>query len=659
MYHRMKLKPYTPSLTPLHVRIYPPWKKLILSGTNMFALPSMAFVGMGYLRSLDLGKGKLKSIENDSFAGMTALEFLDLSSNRLTTVRREIFEPLTRIQKIILAKNKFLYLPTTSFQGLRSLQVLDFTSNRINKIGVTWDIPSLQTLDLTSNRLFRIADAAFYGLPNLTELAISLNPINTIKNNAFIGIENLQTLTLQTLDHVGSGGGRPFRNLTHLITLDLSGSNMNPNTVFFKGLTFLKMLKLRKTSLTPSKLWNNLRNVSVLDTLVGLEYLSLSSNSLNGLIPRTFQNLTSLTRLLLEKCGIIELPVGLLKNLASLRYLYLTHNNIKVLSASHFFGLQSLGTVLFDNNAIKELEVDLFKHTPKISYVYFPHNLISVVQRGTILPTVMLDLSNNPLSCVCDLQWFLSYLDTNILILVNPNNTICSPTSIQRFIGKRLLSSRPDSHDCGPNIILLAFIPFIVLGLIFVVAVTYYYRWKINYKFFYLKLAVLGFIEFEDAREHQDFRHDLNVIYHDDDEEWVERVFQPGIDNALPEFQRIAYGDRDLVIGMFYMDAVIDLVENSFKVAFIVSNTAIRDHSFINKFHMAVDHMNEVGFEKLVLVFVEDIPDNHLPYLMRLFLSKNKPYFLWTENRDWQIFFWAKFAKLMKANKQINDTLPT
>ncbi|XP_054769246.2 toll-like receptor 3 [Lytechinus pictus] len=639
----------------------PPLKHVILSGHHLFTLPSRAFVGMGSVTRLDLGKGKLKSIENDSFAGMLALEILDLSSNRLATLRREMFELITRLHTLILAKNKFGYLPTTAFQDLRSLKVLDFTNNRIAKIGTTWDIPSLLTLDLTSNLIFRINDGNFYGLSNLTELTISSNPINVIKNNAFSGVENLQTLTMQSLTTIGSGSGRPFRNLVQLISLDLSGSNMNPSTNFFKGLVFLKTLKLRKTLLTPLKLWDNFRNASVLDTLFGLEYLSLSSNTLNGLIPGSFQNLTSLTRLLLEKCGIFQLPVGLFENLVSLRYLYLTRNNIKVLSASHFFGLHSLGTLLLDNNAIKEIEVDLFKHTPKISYVYFPYNLISVVHEGTVLPTVMLDISNNPLSCVCEMQWFMSYVDnpTNNLILVNPNNTICSPSSIQRFIGKRLFSSRPDSSDCVPHIIILACAPAIVLGLLVVLVATYYYRWKINYKLFHLKLAVLGFNQFEDAREHQDFRRDLNVIFHDDDEEWVERVFRPGIDEALPDFQRIAYGDRDLAFGMFYMDAIIDLMENSYKVAFIVTNTAIFDHSFINKFHMAVDHMNEVGFEKLVLIFVEDIPDNHLPYLMRLFLSKNKPYFLWSDNMDWQALFWAKFAKLMKTNKQINDTLPT
>ncbi|XP_071505267.1 toll-like receptor 12 [Diadema antillarum] len=185
-------------------------------------------------------------------------------------------------------------------------------------------------------------------------------------------------------------------------------------------------------------------------------------------------------------------------------------------------------------------------------------------------------------------------------------------------------------------------------------------RWWLNYKCFHLRLLVVGYYELEDVRERQDYRYDLNIIFPDEDEDWVLAEFLVAVQEHLPDFlrNRIVCGDDDLPLGSTRLDAIDRVIENSFKNLVIVSNASINDANFLMTLQMAVSHMNAVQIENVVMVFREDIPDNQLPYLVKLFLSKNKPYFQWTEERYQQMLFWEGLAKTLTRNKKMNGVLP-
>eukprot|EP00057_Strongylocentrotus_purpuratus_P019488 XP_011673962.1 PREDICTED: neuropeptide Y receptor type 2-like [Strongylocentrotus purpuratus] len=85
----------------------------------------------------------------------------------------------------------------------------------------------------------------------------------------------------------------------------------------------------------------------------------------------------------------------------------------------------------------------------------------------------------------------------------------------------------------------------------------------------------------------------------------------------------------------------------------------MEDTWFMTKLRMAVEHMNDTKLEKVILIFLEDIDDDHLPYLVRLLLSRNKPYLLWVDDdEDGQELFWAQFQKSMRANRKMNNVIP-
>eukprot|EP00057_Strongylocentrotus_purpuratus_P016707 XP_011671181.1 PREDICTED: toll-like receptor 6 [Strongylocentrotus purpuratus] len=194
-----------------------------------------------------------------------------------------------------------------------------------------------------------------------------------------------------------------------------------------------------------------------------------------------------------------------------------------------------------------------------------------------------------------------------------------------------------------------------LLSLVVISVLVYHYRWQLRYKLFLLKLAVLGYTEMRDARDHHDYEFDVNIIFYDDDEEWIRGQLRPAF---VPQFQRNVFGDEDLVLGMHYLDSVDYVVSHSYKTIIVLSRAAVHDHWFILKFRTALDHVSDTLTEFVVVVFVEDIPDDEMPFLARLYLSDGRPYIYWTEDLRGQEYFWAEFTKKLTINLRTNDLLP-
>ena len=189
---------------------------------------------------------------------------------------------------------------------------------------------------------------------------------------------------------------------------------------------------------------------------------------------------------------------------------------------------------------------------------------------------------------------------------------------------------------------------------------VYNKRWWLNHKIFLLKLAIVGYTEME-----EDFNGwQLSSSSQPHVPGNRRGVGQSGYENLhwrrrLPHLQNIIYGDEDLHLGMYSTSTHSTMPsDNSFKTVVLLSNRSIDDAWTMTKLRMALEHINDTGLDKVILIFVEDIEDENMPYLVRLFLSRNRPYMLWTEDEDRQELFWAQFEKSTRANKAINNAIP-
>eukprot|EP00057_Strongylocentrotus_purpuratus_P010476 XP_011664950.1 PREDICTED: toll-like receptor 2 type-2 [Strongylocentrotus purpuratus] len=402
--------------------------------------------------------------------------------------------------------------------------------------------------------------------------------------------------------------------------------------------------------------------------LRSLVRLDLRGNHLHILAPGTFNPMKRLEELLLSQSSIKVLIPSVFDSLTSLTKLDLRDNEISALPGDLFQSQSRLGVFYITNNKLDSIPKTLFNRTPSLHHLFMQRNRITTIEPGTernriidIVHGTSVSYQRNDekhgngkpfspvhadLVLVCGVATFRQCRNS-----IHPDDTLCSLSPIEDMVQSPILSFHPDQY-CGINILIITGVSFFFVLVAILCLVAYRKRWWLNYKLFLLKLAIFGYEEIDQEFDAQDYEYQLNLMYDEDDQEWVDQIMKPVLQERFPHLQKVAFGDNNLNIEMFYIPALHYVVENSLKTVLFISNNSVDEAWFLTKLRISLEHLNDTRLDKVILIFLEDIQDDDLPYLVRLFMSKNKPYMLWTEDEDGQELFWAQFEKSMRANRE-------
>ena len=601
----------------------------------------------------------------DPFSNYCPLSFLDLQTVGLKALSPYVFSNLTQLDKLALGSNSIVTIEPDFFEGMQDLRILDLEFNNIqhiNPYNQTWNI-KVQELQLLNNLLTEISQSAFLGLKYLTLLDLSLNKrLTFLEFTAFTGLDSIQHINLYAC------------NIHHLLLETPSLTSLVLNNIMswdygwdpresFKHLRSLIYLNLDATDLGVCDLW--LMNVSLFDGMDNLTTLYLSKNTrfgsnLAGLLPGSFQKLTTLQNLNLDDCNILSLHSHLFRDLVSLHTLSLTGNRIQLLCYDVLTEIRQLTRIDLDRNRISYLDETIFSNNLLLKYLSLSDNKLTRLNQSTFKPIEnslsSLDISKNPILCNCDLKWLLDWQKRSPN-LTKQHTTICSSASLAPLREKPLRDFDP-STLCRLSSTIPCLISLAVICMVVIAVLVNHHRWHLRYKLFLLKLALVGYKEVRDARNHNDYEFDVNVICYDDDEKWIRDHLRPALEEKLPQFRRNVFGDEDLVLGMHYLDAVDHAVTRSYKTVLVLSRAAVRDRWFMLKLRIAMDHVSDTRTEFVVVVFLEDIPDGEIPFMARLYLNDGRPYLHWTDDVRGQEYFWNKLAKNLTINLKTDDLIP-
>ncbi|XP_071484236.1 uncharacterized protein [Diadema antillarum] len=640
---------------------FPHLTKISLRLNKLSQIQSNAFRGFKNVRSLDLQDNKLKSITNVSFCGLDSLTDLNLAGNKLSQLPRQAFACTKNLIYLRLSNNDITVLHPLILRGVSGLQVLDLYLNSINEFEGPWDLRFLKTLNMQRNKLQKLKEITFSGMPSLRRVNLSDNMITNVAEDTFTELISLESidLSLQSFLELNCA----FAPLRHLQIISLRNTPIYfPSLNQFTNASSLKTLLMSKAKLSIEDLASDHQNLSVFVGLESLTFLNLWGNNLVNLhkFPWVFQPLRKLQVINLSDNRITVLTPGIFSHLSSLRELLLYSNEIQYIYPRAFDGLGTLQILLLQVNMLSLFDKNLLTDTPNLTKLYLHTNHLTTISANTYMPETLerLDISHNPLTCDCSLAWFRNWLHSTNVNATPVNETLCSQTSFKQLVNLPLEAFHPGDF-CGINAPLTCGLIFGGAIITLMGVLVYRKRWWLNYKFFLLKLFLLGYKQHEgEDLEADDYEYQLNIMCQDDDDDWVHGVLRPALEERMPHLKRVAYGDEALRVSMYYINAVHHIIENSYKTVLLLSNHCAGDAWFITKVRVALEHVNETGLDKVILVFLEDIPDERLPYLVRLFLSRDRPNLLWTEDHDGQDLFWAYFEKCMRTNSQINHVLP-
>ena len=326
-------------------------KSLSLFVSGAFQVPdSLLSFGSTSLTGLHLESASLQRLPNNLLKALLNIETVSLKMKHMPDLPVHLFKSTARSLKNIHISGVHA-LPRRIFTGLTSLTRLelhDMTSIQLYLLrGRT-----LEYLDITGSNIERGSKLLLflYDQFTLKTLKISKCGISSLDANMFQKLQSLENLNV-ACNEIKFLTNEPFKHIQSTV-----------KEIILKG---------NGIQVIGSEVFKNLKNLEILD---------LSENNIHTLNERSFEDLTSLTSLLLQRNKIAFLPSGLFRPFTNLILLNLAYNVFEDDLGSALANAKHLEILDLSNNYIRTLSKALVDHLTGL---------------------IMLNLKDNPLHCDC------------------------------------------------------------------------------------------------------------------------------------------------------------------------------------------------------------------------------------------------------------------
>ncbi|XP_052764768.1 toll-like receptor 13 [Mya arenaria] len=535
------------------------------------------------LRTLNVSRNFISTIQKESWSCLDKLEILDLSDNNIQTIFINNLTHLASLKHLILKKNWIKSFEVNEGMYPPHLEYLDLSDNQFvpfmpqlceNSSNGTI---SIQRLDLSFNHIIVLTDNFTRCLRNLTELYLSKNAIQKIQNDSFAQFPQLKVLHIDGQIH-------------GLTTIEKNAFKMNN----------LKELNLNRNFIH----FNNESSDRILSGCIGIRYLSLSHNHVLNKTAffSSLAHLKHIEVLVLEQVRLIKFPYELFTSFETLQYAVIDHNGIE----SIYFP----PSITFNS---------------RITHLSAADNRISFSKNNNALPEPVLtylkevNFGYNIFDCSCDVssRWFRSQISENgsqgffqqhIRLIGWPHTYLCHTPS--EMIGKEVMHFHLSALDC---VNIVVYISSASTGFVVCVIgiVSYWNRWYIQFYWHRCKKSCKRIRKFADAERQQlieniGVQYDAFVIYNDDDSKFVFKDLRMLVEEKLQ--YKLFIWDRQGGVGGSKFNAFFDAINASKNVIVVVSNNLIKDAWCEFQVDIALmSRMETRGKRKIFLVILTDV----------------------------------------------------
>lgn len=377
------------SLSPADFKGTPLLEYLVLPGNGISILEEQALPTI--LKHLHIGRNMLTTL-NGTLRDMVELEWLFINSNFLTSLDGELPQSDNKLMLIHASNNSLTKLPQ-DLKNLQKIESLFFQQNLITSLdGAVSKSKKLKRLQLGFNRIHTLSETDFIDTESLQDLQLGYNNIASLNNSL---------LPLRALRNI---------NLTHNRLKEFSLQEI-------RGLTWLRIVDLSHNKI--SKLGGRMENLVEWETRV-IE-LRLDHNELKRL-DGSLNGLHGLLRLNLSHNKITSIAPDDLIGLEELRMLDISYNHLTTLEETSKTFLPSLEELLASHNSITMLERD-FHGLPVLCWADLSNNQIKFLGKDLVaktrcmvhgIPSILkIYLQDNPILCDDELPEIMSAMEVN------------------------------------------------------------------------------------------------------------------------------------------------------------------------------------------------------------------------------------------------------
>ncbi|KAF7051888.1 hypothetical protein CFC21_060078 [Triticum aestivum] len=368
---------------------------LELSGNKLTGNLSGWLEGMSGLRILDLSANSLSGVVPHGIGNLSSLTYLDISFNRFKGTLSELhLANLSRLDTLNLASNSFEIVIKQSWLPPFQLINLGLHDCLIGPEFPSW---------LQSQTKIEMIDLGSAGirapLPDwVWNFSLSMTSLNVATNNITgklpASLEQLTMLTTLSMRNNKLQGNIPDLPLS-IRVLDLSNNNLSgslPQSFVVKELHYLSLSKNSITGVIPTDLCN----------MISLELIDLSDNNLSGELPDCWRKNSELYVIDFSSNNLWgEIP-STMGSLNSLMSLHLSNNSLSGILPTSLQSCQILVFLdLVGNNLSGNIQRWIAGSLKSLIFLSLGFNQFSgeIPEKLSQLPVLqLLDLSNNKLS---------------------------------------------------------------------------------------------------------------------------------------------------------------------------------------------------------------------------------------------------------------------
>lgn len=333
----------------------------------------------------------------------------------------------------------------------------------------------------------------------------------------------------------------------------------------------------------------------------------------------------------------------------SVNFLDLSYSSLDQLDMDYFNKASELTELLLSGNKIKFIPSgwkNRYLRTLALDGNSF--GLVSMKSFKDMLSLRVLTAGNNPYHCTCDLYTFIQETTSKGKVTITdwPNNYKCYHP--ERLLNTMVSKYSPGHLACDITLVIIisvsttAAVVLVIMLLCYIFHVPWYV--KATYQIIRAKYRAHK----EGLGQGVDYAFHAFISYSHSDADWVRNHLLPCLENAKPPY-RLCIHERDFIPGKWIIDNIIENIENSRKVIFVLS------HNFVNSewcnYELYFAQQRAIGktFSDVILVVKEPIDPTSLPskFCKLKRMLNTKTYLEWPQQPTEQNFFWIQLRSVL------------
>ncbi|KAG7234007.1 hypothetical protein INR49_006253 [Caranx melampygus] len=596
---------------------------------------------MGFDMAIDQRPGALLHMIRDiAHKKFIAIQFRNLFEFMYYNGQQDIFEGLKDVtaHQLIFHRGKFN-------ENLMRMALTNLQAAPIKRL-------RFQYIDFARSPTFTDSEAG----SSITDLALDKLDLWYISNPdvlrfdwRFSWLKKIKALSIQYV-YFNSVPCDSWVEMEGVKVLDVSSNRLQNEYIFNQKCNYRGTMPNLHTFNTSHNDMTSLKDLSSLTReFQRLQVLDISNNKLGS--AENSQDCVwqkNITKLIAHHNQFVSEALGCLPT--TVHYLDLSYCNLDQLDMTYFERATNLQELLLSGNKIKFIPSKW--ESPSLHSLSLDGNSFGLISRESFqdMPRLSrLRAGNNPYHCTCELHAFVQ--DTMSQDKVNltdwPWNYRCYHP--EPFLNTAISKYLPSQVACDIRLVIVICVATTAVVIMILMLICYIFDlpWYTKATYQIIRAKYRAHKE-KAAGELETFTYHAFISYSHSDADWVRDQLLPCLEKNKNPY-RLCIHERDFMPGRWIIDNIIENIESSRKVIFVLSRHFVNSEWCNYELYFAQQRAMGKSFSDVILVVKEPIDPSSLPskYCKLKKMLSTKTYLEWPQQVNQQAFFWEQLRSIL------------